>query len=108
MTLREDIEREATAKGRARVRASAIRDAIRDGGKSLSREDANKLIAEATERRPRDEDFKPATHKEIVIRIFRKDALPLVWVKGEAEARAWIAAERNKLLHSRGSHPPAP
>lgn len=43
-----------------------------------------------------------------VIRIFRKDALPLVWVKGEAEARAWIAAERNKLLHSRGSHPPAP
>lgn len=38
-----------------------------------------------------------------VIRIFRKDALPLVWVKGEAEARTWIAAERNKLLPSRAS-----
>lgn len=42
-----------------------------------------------------------------VIRIFRSDSLPLVWVKGPAEARLWVAAERQKLLRSSAS-PPAP
>lgn len=37
MALRDDIDAEVTAKGRARVRATAIRDAIRDGSKTLTR-----------------------------------------------------------------------
>jgi hypothetical protein len=35
-----------------------------------------------------------------VIRIFRKDSLPLVFVKDEAEARAWVSSERSKLAAS--------
>jgi hypothetical protein len=34
------------------------------------------------------------------IRVFRSDALPLALVQDEAEARAWIAAERTKLLRA--------
>lgn len=37
MGLREDIEAEPTAKGRARVKSLAIRDAIRDGNKTFTR-----------------------------------------------------------------------
>jgi hypothetical protein len=32
-----------------------------------------------------------------VIRFFRKASLPMVWVKNEAEAVAWVTAERNSL-----------
>lgn len=42
-----------------------------EGGKPMSREDAEKRIRLATDRRPRDDDFKAATPKEIVVRLFR-------------------------------------
>lgn len=37
MALLDDIAAETTAKGRARVRATAIRDAIRDGSRTFTR-----------------------------------------------------------------------
>lgn len=33
-----------------------------------------------------------------IIRFCRKSSLPMMWVKNEAEAMAWVAAERNKLV----------
>jgi len=32
-----------------------------------------------------------------VIRFCRKSSLPMMWVKNEAEAIAWVAAERTKI-----------
>lgn len=38
------------------------------------------------------------------VRLFRPDTLPTVFVETEAEARAWISAQRNKHLQKTGTH----
>lgn len=37
-----------------------------------------------------------------VIRFLHADALPVAYVKNEAEARAWIAQQRGRLLSNKG------